>query len=416
MEKKITEKLERLFDEALLRMKRKEYPKDFPILPEVPAGRYTSSEFYDRERQHVWSKVWLYGGHVDEILEIGNYKLWLDGSSAIVLIRGKDDVIRGFYNTCSHRGGPLVREECGSEVSLRCKYHCWNYDLEGNLIFIPDEHEYPGVIKTDKGLASVRVELWGNFIFVNENMAAEPLSEYLGAAKSLMSDYKLEKMRMISKDSTDVNCNWKVFYDAFIEVYHLKFIHAKTANTVLNPDSMSAIMLENGHSMLAMANRDGVSPTLTREGLSEDQGSLNSRPPAAPGLELVQKAVVNHNIFPNLDFIGSENLFPMLVIWPLDVNHSRVDMWWFGYDGNCDPNSQQAKNARESMNVLLEEDVENLEWVQRSMESNNFKSIPLGHHERLIYLHEEEVDRLIGEDNIPSGLAVTRILDDFIER
>ena len=57
----------------------------------------------------------------------------VDGES-IVLVRGRDSVIRGFYNVCRHRGTAVTDETCGTAVRFQCPYHAWIYDLEGRLV------------------------------------------------------------------------------------------------------------------------------------------------------------------------------------------------------------------------------------------------------------------------------------------
>jgi len=46
-------------------------PEGFPSLPDMPAGRYTSQEYYDLEQQHIWKKSWLFAAHLDEVPEPG---------------------------------------------------------------------------------------------------------------------------------------------------------------------------------------------------------------------------------------------------------------------------------------------------------------------------------------------------------
>jgi phenylpropionate dioxygenase-like ring-hydroxylating dioxygenase large terminal subunit len=57
----------------------------------------------------------------------------VDGES-VVLVRGRDSVIRGFYNVCRHRGTAVTDETCGTAVRFQCPYHAWIYDLEGRLV------------------------------------------------------------------------------------------------------------------------------------------------------------------------------------------------------------------------------------------------------------------------------------------
>jgi len=84
-------------------------PADFPPFPPLPPGRYTSQEFFDLEREHLWSKVWLYAGHLSQLPEQGSYLLLELPGAPIFVVRGEGDEVRAFYNVCSHRGAPLVR-------------------------------------------------------------------------------------------------------------------------------------------------------------------------------------------------------------------------------------------------------------------------------------------------------------------
>ena len=52
----------------------------------------------------------------------------------LIVVRGRDDVLRGFYNVCRHRGTAVVEEPCGKAVRFQCPYHAWIYDLDGSLI------------------------------------------------------------------------------------------------------------------------------------------------------------------------------------------------------------------------------------------------------------------------------------------
>ena len=101
-------------------------PDGFPSLPPIPAKRYTDKAFFDLEMEHLWKKSWVFAGHTDELPEPGSYVLWQQLGSPILIIRGKDDKIRAFYNTCRHRGAPIVKDEKGRKNLFVCAYHGWS--------------------------------------------------------------------------------------------------------------------------------------------------------------------------------------------------------------------------------------------------------------------------------------------------
>ncbi|NIP14555.1 MAG: Rieske 2Fe-2S domain-containing protein, partial [Pseudomonadales bacterium] len=110
---------------------RTEPPEGFPSLPDLPGGRYTDQRFYDLEQQHIWRKSWLLAGHIDEIPEPGCFRLWETAGQPVVIVHADSGAVNAFYNTCSHRGAPVVTEPEGKRPRLVCKYHGWTYSHDG---------------------------------------------------------------------------------------------------------------------------------------------------------------------------------------------------------------------------------------------------------------------------------------------
>src|SRR5689334_23468941 len=104
----------------------------------------TSREFYKLEREAIFKRAWLNVARVEELPRVGSYltkEIHAAGTSVIV-VKGKDQKIRAFYNVCRHRGTKLVwndfptEEVKGACRQFTCKYHGWRYDLEGALTFV----------------------------------------------------------------------------------------------------------------------------------------------------------------------------------------------------------------------------------------------------------------------------------------
>ena len=117
-------------------------PKDFPELPDLPGGRYTDPRFFELEQQHIWRKSWLLASHIDEVPQPGCYRLWENAGQPVVIVHEKTDQpegrINAFYNTCSHRGAPIITDQAGKRPLLTCKYHGWSYSHGGDLIALRD--------------------------------------------------------------------------------------------------------------------------------------------------------------------------------------------------------------------------------------------------------------------------------------
>jgi phenylpropionate dioxygenase-like ring-hydroxylating dioxygenase large terminal subunit len=188
--------------------------------------------------------------------------LWQKTGSPILIVRGKDMKIRAFYNTCRHRGGPLVKEDHGRCDGLVCSYHGWTYALDGKLINLRDKRDFVDLDMEAHALTTVRCEQFANWVFVNEDLDAPPLLDYIAPFPQHFEQFQPQTFRFIEKHGYDLKCNVKVLLDAFLEVYHLKSIHQNTVDRFLDHRGTSIALYRNGHSLMVTPNRrpDWVDP------------------------------------------------------------------------------------------------------------------------------------------------------------
>ena len=55
----------------------------------------------------------------------------------LLLTRGEDAEVRAFLNICRHRGGRVFTGRGRPGRALKCPYHSWAYDLNGDLLGQP---------------------------------------------------------------------------------------------------------------------------------------------------------------------------------------------------------------------------------------------------------------------------------------
>ena len=159
---------------------RKGPPEGFPRFPDVPAGRYVDPEFLSLEKSRMWKRAWLYVGHTDQAPNPGSWILTRNTGSPILIVRDREGIVRAFYNTCRHRGAPLVKDAKGESSAFTCGYHGWNYGLDGRLISLRDKRDFVDLDFSCRSLISVRCEVLGSLIFINEDPEATPLIEHFG--------------------------------------------------------------------------------------------------------------------------------------------------------------------------------------------------------------------------------------------
>lgn len=384
-------------------------PDGFPKLPGIPLGRYTDPQFYELERQHLWRSAWLYAAHISELAAPGSYKLCDIAGAPILVVHGDDGVIRAFYNSCRHRGAPVVRGACGQARMLVCQYHSWGYDLCGNLVRVPDERDFVGLQREELGLPSVRCEQWGGWIFVNLDHDAMPLLEWLHPIPTVLAEVGAAPFRLYHQKSEVIRCNWKVLAEGFLEVYHARTIHTNTVAKSLDGRGAVMMLFDHGHQNM-------ITP-LQQEVLERGREDRQALPSFEGATELFFTTNPAHGIFPNLITPLDAKGFPFLVFWPEAIDRTRLDIVWFApeWEGDEHPNADVWEKRLAGFDVVMGEDYANLEPIQRSIESAAHGAQVLNYQERRIWHVHAWIDKLIGPERIPEHLRVPDLLKDWVE-
>jgi len=190
----------------------------------LPSHLYTEPDTFAAEKERIFARTWQVVGHCDRVADSGDYFTTELVGEPLLIVRGADGKLRGFYNVCRHRAGPPA-EGCGSRKVFRCGYHGWTYGLDGSLISATEIEGVEGFCPEDFALAPVRVEEWFNFIFVNLDRDAKPLHECLGELPRQAEKFSFAGMKLFERRSYEMACNWKTYVDNYLEGYHLPSVH-----------------------------------------------------------------------------------------------------------------------------------------------------------------------------------------------
>lgn len=190
----------------------------------LPAEFYTSESVFLSEKERIFSRSWQVVGHIDQVRNPGDYFTAELIGEPLIIVRGSDQMLRGFYNVCRHRAGP-VAEGCGSRKFFRCGYHGWTYGLDGTLITATEINGVHGFRAEDFGLVPVPTEQWFNFVFVNLDPEAAPVQQSLGELPAQVAEFPFAGMKLFERRTYDMKCNWKTYVDNYLEGYHLPSVH-----------------------------------------------------------------------------------------------------------------------------------------------------------------------------------------------
>jgi phenylpropionate dioxygenase-like ring-hydroxylating dioxygenase large terminal subunit len=285
----------------------------------LPGAFYTSDEVFRLEQAELFGRMWLCIGREADIPKPGDFFTHEVGDERILVLRGSDATVRGFFNVCRHRGTRLVDEPRGEGLErLRCPYHAWTYALDGRLTHAP---RMPAdFARAEFSLVQARLGFFWGFIFMNLDERAEPLERYLADLPDL-SRYRMAELRCGRRVEYEVEANWKFMCENYSECYHCPGVHPQLfrISDYLEP---GARVLEGGACFNggAMALRDGFA-TMSMSG--------RSQLPPIPGLSADDhRKVLYYLVYPNLLLSPHPDYVLTHTIWPLAPNRSRVVCEW----------------------------------------------------------------------------------------
>jgi len=193
----------------------------------IPASWYVDERVADLEARTVFSRTWQMVGRADQVAEKGQYLTTRIAGEPVVVVRGSDGALRGFFNVCRHHAAEVMTEAAGRAQSLRCPYHGWTYSLEGELRGTPDFTGVCDFDRTGSGLVPVGVAVWHNWVFARLSEEGPTLPEFLGA--DLVAQTRLLRftdLHWMERRHYSLECNWKVFVDNYLDGgYHVPHLH-----------------------------------------------------------------------------------------------------------------------------------------------------------------------------------------------
>jgi phenylpropionate dioxygenase-like ring-hydroxylating dioxygenase large terminal subunit len=191
----------------------------------VPAASYISRDYVQQEKELLWPRIWQMACREEEIPAPGDYYTYEIADQSISVVRTETGAIAAFHNVCPHRGRRLTAG-CGRMGRFHCKYHGWQWSLDGKPAEIVDRHDWGDLLKdAEISLEPVRTGSWGGWVFVNMDPDCEPLETFLEPAKAYLDPFQFDQMRYRWRRQIILPCNWKVAQEAFNEGYHVQTTH-----------------------------------------------------------------------------------------------------------------------------------------------------------------------------------------------
>jgi phenylpropionate dioxygenase-like ring-hydroxylating dioxygenase large terminal subunit len=320
----------------------------------IPAAWYTDERVAALECENVLARTWQAVGRMHQVEKPGQYITASVAGEPIVVVRGSDAKLRAFYNVCRHHAMTVMNETCGHAPHLRCPYHGWTYNLEGELRGMT---EFEGVQDFDRaknGLVPVLVETWEKFLFVNLDLQASPLRDFLGELVERARPLRFSELKFVERRSYTLDCNWKVYVDNFLDGgYHVPHMH-KGLNSVLDYTNYTIENLDRccvQSSPVAVDSQSEANAATTRKG---------------------NRAYYFWQ-YPNFMLNWYEGYLDTNLVIPLGVSRCEVIFDFYF----CDTSAKQMPYIRQSIEVserVQQEDIVICNSVQRGLGSRAYQA------------------------------------------
>jgi glycine betaine catabolism A len=357
----------------------------------LPAQYYVDAEYFAREIDRLFRRMWICAGRSEEIATPGQFVLRDVAGDSVIVTRASDGRVHAFYNVCRHRGTKLCTEATGTFAgSIQCPYHAWTYALDGRLLGAPHMDEVPHFTKQDYSLHRVQADEWDGHVFLKLTPSPTTLAEQLDDLPAKFRSWRMADLRLGHRIVYDVKANWKLIIQNYNECLHCPNLHPALnklshylsgENEPLHTTYMGGRMdLRPGVETLSM---DGTCPRTLLPGLSDDD----------------RRRVYYYAIFPNMLLSLHPDYMMVHSLWPIAPGRTiNVCEWHFQPSELAKPDFN-ASDAVDFWDLTNRQDWHVCELSQAGISSRAYTPGPYSNREDLLYAFDRMMVELHRENH-----------------
>lgn len=369
-----------------------ERPRISPGARTLTGPAYSDEAVFREEQERLFRNHWFCIGRSEQLPRAGDYRLVEVAGENLIVVRGHDERPRGFYNQCRHRGTQLCTSAAGTfNRTIRCPYHSWSYDLDGQLRSAPNMNDVEGFEKGDYPLLPVSTAEWEGFLFVHLNPNPTDFTNVYPALDARFAPWKIATLREASAIEYDLAANWKQICENYSECYHCPGVHPQLCK--LSPANSGRNDLMEGSVLGGYSTLYPEAETLSRSGKS-------TRPPLGTVSGDNLKRAYYYVVFPNMLL----SLFPDYVmlhtLWPISARRTKVRCSWLFDAKVVDTRGFDPSDVVEFWDLTNRQDWEMCERTQTGTQSRAYVPGPYAHAEGLLAAFDREyLLRMNGKDD-----------------
>jgi choline monooxygenase len=324
-------------------------PKPLSQATTLPSSWYLEPEALEREREAIVRRTWQWVGRSADVSRPGDYFASEVAGEPVVIARDGEGALRGFFNVCRHRAGP-VASGSGNAKLLQCAYHGWTYGLDGRLRRAPEMEGVEGFDPEEICLPSIPVEEWPPLVFAKLDPAGPSFGERVPAIAEEVerAGFPIARMERVERREYVVEANWKVYVDNYLEGYHIPLVHPALFREV--DYERYRVEPHRYHSTQLAPLRRGEGKERTYPGTGEDERALY------------------YWVFPNLMLNFYPGNLQLNSVIPLDAERTLTTFEWYGIAGR-----DELQKAIDFSHQVQLEDQAICQAVQKGLRSRSYE-------------------------------------------
>jgi phenylpropionate dioxygenase-like ring-hydroxylating dioxygenase large terminal subunit len=345
-----------------------------------PASIFVDPAHHEREQRAVFRRVPVPVALSVQLPAAGMF-LALDAYGLpLLLSRNAQGEVAAFLNACQHKGSKLVeRSDAFRAGRVSCPYHAWTYSSDGRLVGVPRPEVFPTLRKEERGLAQLPSKEAGGFIWVILDPGATP--DFSSVSDDVVADLdalKIGTQHLYGHRTFQLDANWKLVIEPFLEPYHIQRLHANTVARMF-------------------ADVPNITDRLGNH-LRQVSGKAHFEPSQLDGMahENIHKTITHaYVLFPSTVIITSPYYISVMIIQPRAAGRSTVE--YFNLTREPADNDKARELFSRSLDMVLDvfgnEDFRAACLSQIGLESGALKEVLYGGLETPIPMFYEVLER-----------------------
>ncbi|SDI57833.1 aromatic ring-hydroxylating oxygenase subunit alpha [Alloyangia pacifica] len=200
---------------------------------------YGDPEIFEADLQAIFYRDWLYAFPACMLGKSGSYQRLKVGAFDVIVLRDAKGEIRGFHNSCRHRGSILCSASKGNVAKLTCPYHQWTYDLDGRLIWARDMAADFDASK--HGLKPVHCRELSGLVYICLVDEAPDFDAFAETVRPYLGVHDLSNAKVAHQSTIIEKGNWKLVWENNRECYHCAGNHPDLCLTYPEDPSITGV-------------------------------------------------------------------------------------------------------------------------------------------------------------------------------